>query len=227
MSTAEPTHRALVVVDVQPTFCEGGALPVEGGNAVARDIALYIADHRARYDLVVTTQDWHVDPGAHFSDEPDYVDTWPPHGVDRGGPHAVRLGEPDDVDVGDPAVGQDLREPAALAVDALEARVRGGVLALLHGGLGDDRGQCGVEVGLDRPRDAVRRPGVDVVGLVAEVRARCVGSAVLMVTSSCADVPRPASHAGWRAARVRARLGHDLRRATHPAPTIPARARRA
>lgn len=81
MSTAEPTRRALVVVDVQPTFCEGGALPVEGGNAVARDIALYVAEHRDRYDLVVTTQDWHIDPGAHFSDEPDYVDTWPPHGV--------------------------------------------------------------------------------------------------------------------------------------------------
>lgn len=81
MGTAAPTRRALVVVDVQPTFCEGGALPVEGGNAVARDVALYIAEHRDRYELVVTTQDWHIEPGAHFSDTPDFVDTWPPHGV--------------------------------------------------------------------------------------------------------------------------------------------------
>lgn len=73
--------RALLVVDVQPTFCEGGALPVAGGNAVAAAIASFAATHRADYDLVVTTQDWHVDPGAHFSEHPDFVDTWPPHGV--------------------------------------------------------------------------------------------------------------------------------------------------
>ncbi len=75
------TRRALLVVDVQPTFCEGGALPVEGGNATADAIAAYAAAHRDRYDLVVTTQDWHVAPGHHFSDHPDFVDTWPPHGV--------------------------------------------------------------------------------------------------------------------------------------------------
>lgn len=87
--TAAPqrTHRALLVVDVQPTFCEGGSLPVEGGDDVARAIALYVAGHRVDYDLVVTTQDWHVDPGAHFSDTPDFVDTWPPHGI-AGTPEA-------------------------------------------------------------------------------------------------------------------------------------------
>lgn len=76
--------RALVVVDVQPTFCEGGALAVEGGDAVAEAIARHAAERRGEYGLVVTTQDWHVDPGRHFAtppDEPDYVDTWPPHGV--------------------------------------------------------------------------------------------------------------------------------------------------
>ena len=79
-----PTHRALVVVDVQPTFCEGGALPIEGGDAVATRIAAYVRAHRSRYDLVVTTQDWHVDPGAHFAGPgqvPDFVDTWPRHAI--------------------------------------------------------------------------------------------------------------------------------------------------
>ncbi len=71
---------ALLVVDVQPTFCEGGALPVEGGNSVASQVAELLAGEHG-YDLVVTTQDWHLDPGDHFSDEPDFVDTWPPHGV--------------------------------------------------------------------------------------------------------------------------------------------------
>ncbi|WP_278235284.1 isochorismatase family protein [Isoptericola sp. AK164] len=73
--------RALLVVDVQPTFCEGGELPVEGGHRVAQDVADYVAAHRERYGLVVTTQDWHIDPGEHFSDDPDFVNSWPVHGV--------------------------------------------------------------------------------------------------------------------------------------------------
>ncbi|MDR1634464.1 MAG: isochorismatase family protein [Bifidobacteriaceae bacterium] len=72
---------ALIIVDLQPTFCEGGELAVTGGNAVAERVAAYLAAHRSNYGLVVTTQDWHIDPGAHFSDSPDFVDTWPPHGV--------------------------------------------------------------------------------------------------------------------------------------------------
>lgn len=73
--------KALIVVDVQPTFCEGGALGVEGGNAVAQRIAEFIDAHRDDYHLLITTQDWHIEPGEHFSDNPDFVDTWPPHGV--------------------------------------------------------------------------------------------------------------------------------------------------
>lgn len=69
--------RALIVVDVQNDFCEGGALGVTGGNAVARDVAAKIRE--GGYDLVVTTQDWHVDPGTHWSATPDYLDTWPVH----------------------------------------------------------------------------------------------------------------------------------------------------
>ncbi|WP_435298447.1 isochorismatase family protein [Timonella sp. A28] len=80
-------RKALIVVDVQPTFCEGGALGVAGGNTVAARIAQYAHDFREQYALVVTTQDWHIDPGTHFSDEPDFIDTWPPHGV-AGTPEA-------------------------------------------------------------------------------------------------------------------------------------------
>ncbi len=74
-------NRALIIVDVQPTFTEGGALGVEGGNAVAERIADFVTENADEYGLIVTTQDWHVDPGHHFSDNPDFVDTWPPHGV--------------------------------------------------------------------------------------------------------------------------------------------------
>ncbi len=79
-SERQHSRTALLVVDVQPTFCEGGALGVEGGNDVAAKVANLLAGEHG-YDLVVTTQDWHIDPGDHFSDEPDFVDTWPPHGV--------------------------------------------------------------------------------------------------------------------------------------------------
>jgi len=80
-------RRALVVVDVQPTFCEGGELATEGADEIARRVAVYAAAHRDRYATVVTTQDWHIDPGEHFSETPDFVDSWPPHGI-AGTPNA-------------------------------------------------------------------------------------------------------------------------------------------
>jgi nicotinamidase/pyrazinamidase len=74
--------RALVIVDVQNDFCEGGSLAVTGGAAVADAISAYLARPDGdRYGAVVATQDHHVDPGAHFSDHPDFVDSWPPHCV--------------------------------------------------------------------------------------------------------------------------------------------------
>lgn len=70
---------ALVVVDVQNDFCEGGSLAVEGGAAVADAVAEVLAANL--YTTVVATRDHHVNPGDHFSDEPDFVDSWPRHCV--------------------------------------------------------------------------------------------------------------------------------------------------
>jgi nicotinamidase/pyrazinamidase len=72
--------RALIVVDVQNDFCEGGSLAVTGGAAVARAITDYLRTARG-YQHVVATQDFHIDPGGHFSERPDYVSSWPPHCV--------------------------------------------------------------------------------------------------------------------------------------------------
>ncbi len=72
---------ALIVVDVQNDFCEGGSLAVTGGNVVAAKLASQLSDGRGGYDLVVATRDHHIDPGSHFSDQPDFVDSWPPHCV--------------------------------------------------------------------------------------------------------------------------------------------------
>lgn len=71
--------RALIIVDVQNDFCEGGSLAVTGGAAVARAISEHVAG--GHYEHVVATKDFHIDPGAHFSDHPDYAATWPPHCV--------------------------------------------------------------------------------------------------------------------------------------------------
>jgi len=74
--------RALLVVDVQNDFCEGGSLAVAGGAAVAAAITGYLNSPAVReYAHIVATRDHHVDPGSHFSSDPDYVDSWPPHCV--------------------------------------------------------------------------------------------------------------------------------------------------
>jgi nicotinamidase/pyrazinamidase len=76
---------ALLVVDVQNDFCEGGSLAVAGGARVAEAIARHLHDRAGRYEAVVTTRDWHIDPGAHFASTlgaaPDFHRTWPDHCV--------------------------------------------------------------------------------------------------------------------------------------------------
>ena len=69
---------ALVVVDVQRDFCEGGSLAVAGGAAVAAAVRELVASAHG-YACVVATRDHHIDPGSHFSTEPDFVDSWPRH----------------------------------------------------------------------------------------------------------------------------------------------------
>ncbi|GAB2662908.1 isochorismatase family protein [Nocardia goodfellowii] len=69
--------KALIIVDVQNDFCEGGAVAVAGGAALAERISEYLRN--SDYAAITATRDYHHDPGAHFSDNPDFVDTWPPH----------------------------------------------------------------------------------------------------------------------------------------------------
>lgn len=76
--------RALVIVDVQNDFTEGGALGVTGGAAVAAGITEHLRDHPDDYDVVIASRDWHDpdnDNGGHFAvdAEPDFVTTWPRH----------------------------------------------------------------------------------------------------------------------------------------------------
>lgn len=150
-----PTVRALLVVDLQPTFCEGGQLPVEGGNATATRIAGYLAAHRGSYGLVVTTQDWHVDPGAHFASEPDFVDSWPPHGL--AGTADAEL---------HPAI-------AALAADPDVVHVRKGEQAAAYSGF---EGVAGDGRRLDAVLTAAGVTEIDIAGIAL---SHCVADTAL------------------------------------------------
>lgn len=149
-SAESDLRRALIVVDVQPTFCEGGALPVPGGHAVAESVARYVAAHRDRYALVVTTQDWHVDPGRHFAvppEVPDFVDTWPPHGV---------------------AGTAEAELHPALADLAPDAQVRKGAYAAAYSGF-EGTDQDGREL-----RTILQDAGITAVDVVGLAESHCV-----------------------------------------------------
>src|SRR5688572_7465535 len=73
--------RALIIVDVQNDFCEGGSLPVGGGAGVAAAITELLTTRSDRWRHVIATKDYHIDPGDHFGNPCDYVNSWPEHCV--------------------------------------------------------------------------------------------------------------------------------------------------
>jgi nicotinamidase/pyrazinamidase len=172
----------LIIVDVQPTFCEGGELPVAGGDAVAARIADYVSAHRDNYALIVSTQDWHIDPGDHFSDTPDFVNTWPPHGV-AGTPNAEL-------------------HPALANLQA-DATIRKGQYAAAYSGFegSDESG---------RPlADILREAGVQAVDVVGLAESHCVAETAIdaaalgFATRVISQLTAPVSPETGAAARAR------------------------
>jgi nicotinamidase/pyrazinamidase len=171
--------RALIVVDVQNDFCEGGSLPVAGGAAVAAAISRHLGD--GGYDRVVATRDYHIDPGGHFSETPDHVVSWPAHCV-----------------VGTP--GADFHPH--LDTGTLEAIFSKGAHAAAYSGF---EGQADDGSGL---ADWLRSRGVDevvVVGLATDhcVRATAVdavaaGFATTVRLDLCAAVSRQTEESAVR-----------------------------
>lgn len=146
--------RALIIVDVQNDFCEGGSLAVLGGASVASAISGELAS--GRWDHVVATKDHHIDPGAHFGDPPDFVDSWPAHCV----------------------VGSDGVEfHPALVTDRVEAVFRKGEYAAAYSGFEGVSATDGTTL-TDwlRARDVT---SVDVVGIATDhcVRATALDAA--------------------------------------------------
>lgn len=144
--------RALIIVDVQNDFCEGGSLPVEGGAAVAAGISAVLAG--GGWHHIVATKDHHVDPGPHFGDPPDYVDSWPVHCV---------AGTP----------GADFHP--SLDTDKIEAVFLKGADAAAYSGFEGTAGSIGLAAWL-RMHDV---DSVDIVGIATDhcVRATALDAA--------------------------------------------------
>jgi len=67
---------ALIVVDVQNDFCNGGTLAVPDGEAVVPPINRLMG----KFEHVVFTRDWHPEDHCSFSDIPEFRDgSWPSH----------------------------------------------------------------------------------------------------------------------------------------------------
>ncbi len=179
MTASASPARALVVVDVQRDFCEGGSLAVPGGAACASRISAHVATARDDYAAVVATKDWHVDPGGHFADPPDLVDSWPVHCL---------AGSP----------GAELHENLASAVeipDAFDAIFHKGEHAAAYSGFeGHDADGVGLADWL-----AMRHvEAVDVVGIATSacVKATALGAldhglSVRVLVDLCADLADP------------------------------------
>ncbi|MFE7356678.1 isochorismatase family protein [Streptomyces sp. NPDC057543] len=149
-------HRALIVVDVQNDFCEGGSLAVAGGSDVAAAITDLIGEAQAGYRHVVATRDHHIDPGSHFSDQPDFEYSWPPHCV-----------------AGTEGVGFHPNFAPAVASGAIDAVFDKGAYAAAYSGFeGLDENGVGLA---DWLRDR-RVTEVDVVGIATD---HCVRATAL------------------------------------------------
>lgn len=149
-------RRALIVVDVQNDFCEGGSLAVTGGADVAAGVTELIGQAPAGYRHVVATRDSHVDPGDHFSDHPDYETSWPVHCV-----------------AGTEGVGFHPNFAPAVASGAVEAVFDKGAYAAAYSGFeGADENGVTLARWL-RARDVTE---VDVVGIATD---HCVRATAL------------------------------------------------
>jgi len=182
-----PVARALIVVDVQNDFCEGGALAVAGGAAVAEQVTAFLARAAGTYDVVVATADWHEplphDNAGHFAvgAEPDYVATWPEHCVrDTAGAAyhpALRLPE-DAVHV---RKGQGRQDYSGFEGVLTSGAGATGAESAAEAGALADTAPAGLADAL-RARDV---DGVDVVGLATD---HCVTATALDALDAGFDV---------------------------------------
>jgi nicotinamidase/pyrazinamidase len=69
---------ALIIVDVQPDFCPGGALPVPDGDAVIPELNRWIDAAQQHAVPIYASRDWHPPGHPSFREQGG---EWPPHCV--------------------------------------------------------------------------------------------------------------------------------------------------
>ncbi|GAB3078417.1 isochorismatase family protein [Corynebacterium aquatimens] len=165
---------ALVVVDVQNDFCPGGSLATDLGDKVAQGIAglLSSADIRDRYAAIVATQDWHIDPGSHFSDDPDFVDSWPVHCV--AGTEGAALREPIEPSLIDEFFRKGAYTAAYSGFEAVQA-----AQATNDSAAGDAGSTGDAETGTPLMADWLREKGIDSIEVCGIATDHCVRATVL------------------------------------------------
>lgn len=150
-------RRALIVVDVQEDFVEGGSLAVPGGREVADLISRELLSKEGQYDLVITTQDWHIEPGDHFSETPDFQNSWPVHCV--AGTEGAQL-------------LLQLREQLAKLTTPQDAVFKGQYRDAYSGFMG--RNVVGIPLG-----EVLRSRGIDAVDVVGLATDHCVAATAI------------------------------------------------
>ena len=80
MANSEGSRSALLIVDVQRDFCEGGALAVPDGDRVVPVLNGCLADAIRSGLAIYASRDWHPEVSHHFK---AYGGKWPPHCVQR------------------------------------------------------------------------------------------------------------------------------------------------
>ncbi|MFX0537775.1 isochorismatase family protein [Ornithinimicrobium sp. Y1847] len=156
---------ALIIVDVQNDFCEDGNLAVSGGGAVAEAISRHLAVRSSDYAAVVATADWHIDPGDHWSDEPDFQHSWPVH-CEAG------------------TIGAEFHVGLASALDHVQAVFRKGEYEAAYSGFEGSTDVEGRTVGL---RDWLAERGIDRVEICGIATDYCVRATALDALSAGLD----------------------------------------
>jgi nicotinamidase/pyrazinamidase len=209
--TIDPSHDALVIVDVQNDFCPGGSLAVADGDAVAPVLSRYAQRFAAVGAPVFASRDWHPSITKHFK---AYGGVWPPHCIQQthGAEFHPALALPTSAQIVSKGMDPDadayscFQAETADGMDFATALRAGGVRRLFVGGLATD--YCVKSTVLDARRygfaavvleDAVR--AVDITpgdGEKALAEMKAAGAGLLRFQ----DLGRTAEPPSARAARI-------------------------
>lgn len=163
MVTIEPDD-ALLIADVQNDFLPGGALGIQGGDAIIPALLRYIEKFRAKGNPIFVTRDWHPPKHCSFKEQGG---VWPVHCVagTRGADHPPSFPVPSTAITIHKATERDKEAYSAFQGTTLDSQLKErGIRRLFVGGLATD--YCV----LNTVRDAISH-GYRVVVLLDGIKA--------------------------------------------------------